>query len=89
VKTCAVPGCTRPHSGLGYCNLHYQRFKKHGSTDKPQAVRAKAAHGTRSRYVAGCRCEKCRRAERMYARTRRLRAVWAPIFATYLASEAA
>jgi hypothetical protein len=84
VKTCTVAGCDRKHSGLGYCNLHYQRFKKHGSTDKPVVVRARAAHGTRARYVGGCHCERCRHAERIYARTRRLRAVWRPIFQQFL-----
>ena len=28
-------------------------------------------HGVRSRYVAGCRCEECRQAERTYQRKRR------------------
>lgn len=29
-KQCSVPGCTRPNKGLGYCIMHYRRFKKHG-----------------------------------------------------------
>lgn len=28
-------------------------------------------HGTRSRYVAGCRCDECRWAETLYTRSRR------------------
>lgn len=28
---CAVEGCEKPVSGLGYCLAHYKRFKKHGS----------------------------------------------------------
>ena len=34
-RKCSIVGCERPHKGLGFCALHYQRFKKHGTTDKP------------------------------------------------------
>lgn len=34
--------------------------------------RREAQHGTRSRYVAGCRCEDCRAAHRVYEHDRRL-----------------
>lgn len=34
--------------------------------------RREAQHGTRSRYVAGCRCEDCRAAHRIYEHERRL-----------------
>lgn len=34
--------------------------------------RRPAEHGTRSRYVRGCRCEPCRGAQRAYAQSRRL-----------------
>jgi hypothetical protein len=36
-KTCSVPGCKRKHMALGFCNAHYQRFKRIGNvkTDKP------------------------------------------------------
>lgn len=33
-----------------------------------------AQHGTRSRYVGGCRCDECRNAHRVYEHERRLRA---------------
>lgn len=29
-RACTVEGCARPHYGLGYCTIHYTRFKKHG-----------------------------------------------------------
>lgn len=31
-RICNVDGCSRPQSGNGFCNMHYKRFKKHGST---------------------------------------------------------
>lgn len=34
--------------------------------------RQRAQHGTRSRYVAGCRCDDCRAAHRVYEHERRL-----------------
>lgn len=30
MNSCAVAGCNEPTAGLGYCNKHYIRFKKHG-----------------------------------------------------------
>ncbi len=36
--------------------------------DLPPADRY--AHGTRARYVSGCRCDDCRRANRLYERAR-------------------
>jgi DNA-binding XRE family transcriptional regulator len=29
-RICSVEGCEREHKGHGYCNTHYQRFKRHG-----------------------------------------------------------
>lgn len=34
-RICSVEGCEREHKGLGYCNLHYTRYKKYGSLDMP------------------------------------------------------
>ena len=34
VKRCSVVGCTEPIKGLGYCNRHYQLFKRNGSPEK-------------------------------------------------------
>lgn len=30
---CTVLDCQRPHKGLGYCKLHYDRVRRHGTTD--------------------------------------------------------
>ncbi len=37
-----------------------------------QPTRLRAAHGSRSRYVAGCRCSRCRHAHAVYEHDRRL-----------------
>jgi hypothetical protein len=34
VKVCSVHGCTNEHGAKGMCPMHYQRMKKHGTTDK-------------------------------------------------------
>ncbi len=31
MKVCTVDGCNGKHKGYGYCDKHYQRFKKHGN----------------------------------------------------------
>jgi hypothetical protein len=33
---CTVEGCTRPRwVRMGYCSLHYSRWTRHGTTDRP------------------------------------------------------
>lgn len=32
---CSVSGCSDGCVGFGLCSKHYQRFRRHGSTDKP------------------------------------------------------
>lgn len=32
-RTCDHPGCPEPHRALGFCDKHYQRLKKYGSTE--------------------------------------------------------
>ena len=34
VKTCSIQGCSRPHSGRGWCRVHYQRWRRHGDPEK-------------------------------------------------------
>lgn len=53
----------RREAELAKCQvLCYTCHKAKTSADRPQAV-----HGSRSRYVAGCRCAECREANRVYS----------------------
>lgn len=29
-RTCSIEGCDRSHNALGFCGMHYQRFRRHG-----------------------------------------------------------
>ncbi len=42
--TCTVPGCSREHRAHGYCNMHYQRWKKTGSVGAVDAARRTPAN---------------------------------------------
>ncbi len=50
-ETCAVDGCDRPLYGHGKCNMHWLRFRRHGTTDKPVRV-------SRAKTCAADGCEK-------------------------------
>jgi hypothetical protein len=32
---CTIPGCRRRHHARGWCNLHYLRWRNHGSPEAP------------------------------------------------------
>jgi hypothetical protein len=34
-KTCKIKGCKRPYQAKGYCNVHYQKWRK-GELEKPR-----------------------------------------------------
>lgn len=43
-KFCSIPGCGKPHRGLGYCNAHYMRFIRNddplaGKTSRGEPLR--------------------------------------------------
>lgn len=33
MNICSIEGCGKKHKGYGYCDKHYQRFKKHGDAN--------------------------------------------------------
>lgn len=43
-RTCSIEGCAYPHKSLGYCNLHYVRFKKRGHPGGADRERAEVKH---------------------------------------------
>lgn len=51
-RLCSVEDCDRPHSGLGFCYRHYQRFRRTGKADLT------------NQRGKGCQIEDC---ERPYA----------------------
>jgi len=59
---CAVPFCTKPHVANGYCVLHYQRVRKHGSPGQTLSTRNGPYGG------APCSVEGCERGARSIGR---------------------
>lgn len=53
MKLCLVNGCERKKYGLGYCSMHYQRVKRHGS---PGGVEPERVQG-----IAHCTAGDCDR----------------------------
>lgn len=41
MKVCCVEGCNRKHYGNGYCNMHYQQWKKHGKITRIRSLKDK------------------------------------------------
>lgn len=35
-RTCSIPECEKPARKRGWCQMHYWRFRKYGSTDNPR-----------------------------------------------------
>ena len=42
---CTVPGCSRPHYGLGYCRAHHARWRRHGDPQADLPIEAKTTGG--------------------------------------------
>jgi hypothetical protein len=53
MNVCSVEGCGGPHRSKGYCDKHYQRFLRHGGTDKKKT-------GIPSRKHLPCSFEGCK-----------------------------
>lgn len=69
VKVCTIDGCNRPHCARGWCNAHWQRWRRTGDplgTRQRAPRRDTAQHGSRRRYQTGCRCDLCWRAQKRY-----------------------
>lgn len=69
---CPAPLAVKKH---GWCWAHYLRWRKSGdpSGSGKRLRGAPIVHGVYAGYVAGCRCDKCRSAQRAYAAQRRAR----------------
>ena len=50
-RVCSVESCERPHYGRGMCELHWRRFRDHGSTDRPIPVRLTAAERLATKLI--------------------------------------
>lgn len=53
-STCKLDGCDKPHKGHGYCNLHYQRFRKYGHPGEASPRIVKTHHAGGPCSVEGC-----------------------------------
>lgn len=66
-RVCSVKDCGREVVARGWCKKHWTRWSRYGD---PLTTRRKrgdeCAHGTRSKYQTGCRCDECREANRLY-----------------------
>lgn len=55
MKTCNVEECGRTHYGLGFCRMHYRRYKKHGDVSIVKQP-TRGTHGMKHtpEYTAWC-----------------------------------
>lgn len=62
-RGCSVDGCDRGFLALSYCQMHYHRFRRHGTTDLlPRSKRRKKRTDERERFwskVAIARPDDC------------------------------
>jgi hypothetical protein len=69
--TCTVEGCDRDSRARGWCQRHWQRWRRTGNPTGsiPRGQRRDAwTHGSRRGYELGCRCFPCRIADNRYQR---------------------
>lgn len=58
MKTCEVDGCNRPHRSKGYCEMHYQRWRKYGDPGQVDEIQPSDYNPRNYCYVEGC-TERC------------------------------
>lgn len=57
-RPCAVDGCERDYYARGFCTLHYTRWHRHGSTDKPERP-TPAKHAPANPWAGRETCPSC------------------------------
>lgn len=50
MRKCKIDGCDSRHVGLGYCDMHYQRFKRNGNPGKANPIINRKGQGSISYY---------------------------------------
>lgn len=68
-RTCSIDGCGRDVAARGWCQRHWQRWRRTGDPEGsiPRGSRRDAwQHGSRRGFEVGCRCFPCRRANNEY-----------------------
>jgi len=57
-KLCSAEGCNKKYYAKGYCEKHYDRFKRLGSPDLPNKIKLCAVDGCEGKYVGLGYCRK-------------------------------
>ncbi len=63
-RACSADGCERQHYGLGWCKLHYSRWKRNGTVDRvrtgrPPSTREQQNRAVLDRIVVGPGLDSC------------------------------
>lgn len=58
MKLCSIEGCFIKHKGHGYCDKHYQRFKRHGDAQVRFKKKACSISDCLNKYYAKGFCDK-------------------------------
>lgn len=56
-RICSIDGCDNPHDARGFCGKHYQRWKKHGTTDDPTKNEICSMDGCSNKYYGRGWCK--------------------------------
>lgn len=58
MKICSIDNCISKHKGHGYCDKHYQRFKKYGDPLISFPKKSCAVNGCEGKYYGSSYCNK-------------------------------